>query len=350
MLAVEHLDNFYQQQQVLFDITFDVPTGEIVCVLGPSGCGKTTLLRTIAGLETAQSGDIRLEGQSILSTPIHRRGFGLMFQEYALFPHMDVEENIIFGLRMQRVPGRLQQDRLREVLELVGLSGFEKRRVSELSGGERQRVALARSLAPSPRLLMLDEPLGSLDATLKADLAVELRHIIKRVGITSIYVTHDQQEAFSIGDRVLIMRDGMLEQIDTAQNVYLWPRTDFAARFLGLENIFSISRLEDGLAHTAIGTFAVEPNAMPAPRSVLLHPERLQVATTEPVQVSKGNRTLEGVLVSLDFLGKEFKITVELVGKVGRFTLSLPATAVPPATGTRVWVTYRPADAVFLEG
>ncbi len=347
MLSIDSLNNYYQQQQVLFNITFNVEAGEIVCLLGPSGCGKTTLLRTIAGLETPESGDIRVENRSILNDPVHERGFGLMFQEYALFPHLNVEQNISFGLRMQRFPEAVQKERLENTLDLVGLEGLEKRRVSELSGGERQRVALARSLAPNPKLLMLDEPLGSLDAALKAELVAELRSIIKRIGITSIYVTHDQQEAFSIGDRIIIMRDGRIEQIGAPQHVYLQPRTEFVARFLGLENLLPIQRIEGKFAQTAIGVFELDTTDDSVPGSILIHPERLTTSLRTP-DTHAGETAIEGRLINLTFRGKEFKAVIELAGTDIRFVVSLPVTGIPPAPGTTLWISFRREDAVFL--
>ena len=202
-------------------MSFDVASSEIVCLLGPSGCGKTTLLNIIAGLEQPESGQVLVEGQDIAGTPVHRRGFGLMFQDLALFPHKNVRDNVAFGLRMANLAPQAIDLRVREVLELVGLAGFEQRDVNQLSGGEQQRVALARSLAPRPRLLMLDEPLSSLDRALRERLMNELRDILTRVGQTAIYVTHDQQEAFALADRVVILNAGRVAQIGTPQQVYL---------------------------------------------------------------------------------------------------------------------------------
>ena len=222
---------------VLRDVSFHAADEEIVCLLGPSGCGKTTILRIVAGLEVADTGAITLDGQPLAEVPVHRRGFGLMFQDFALFPHKDVAANVAFGLRMQGLPSGQVQARVAEMLDLVGLTGYERRRVYDLSGGEQQRVALARSLAPGPRLLMLDEPLGSLDRALREELLNELRTILKRVGVTTLYVTHDQQEAFAIADRVLIMDRGQIVQQGTPQQVYRQPASPWVARFLGLNNL-----------------------------------------------------------------------------------------------------------------
>src|SRR5512136_2275132 len=237
LLTVSHLRKSFDNAPLLRDVSFDVASSEIVCLLCPSGCGKTTLLNIIAGLELADSGQVLVEGQDISGVPVHRRGFGLMFQDLALFPHKNVRDNVAFGLRMAGLDLQAIDARVSEVLELVGLAGFEQRDVNQLSGGEQQRVALARSLAPRPRLLMLDEPLTSLDRTLRERLMNELRDILTRVGQTAIYVTHDQQEAFALADRVVILNAGRVAQIGTPLQVYGHPADAFVAHFLGLTNL-----------------------------------------------------------------------------------------------------------------
>lgn len=244
LLDVSGVSKAYPGLPVLKEISFQAAQGEIVCLLGPSGCGKTTLLRIVAGLDMPDTGRVCFDGQDLAGVPVHRRNFGFMFQDYALFPHRDVMANVAFGLRMQmRSPAEITA-RVREMLALVELSGYERRRVLELSGGEQQRVALARSLAPRPRLLMLDEPLGALDRALREQLMNDLRGILKRVNVTALYVTHDQEEAFAIADRVLILRaqpesgaGGWIEQDGTPQQVYRRPATEYVARFLGFKNL-----------------------------------------------------------------------------------------------------------------
>jgi ABC-type Fe3+/spermidine/putrescine transport system ATPase subunit len=278
MLDIQDVRRSFDDQPVLRGVDLTITDGEIVCLLGASGSGKTTLLRIIAGLESADSGDVKLNGQSILQVPVHKRDFGFMFQDFALFPHLNVAQNVAFGLRMRRMSRRDQQQRVEEVLKLVGLSGFEKRDVTELSGGERQRVALARSLAPNPRLLLLDEPLGSLDAALRERLAVELREIIKQTGLTAIHVTHDQQEAYAIADRIAIMHRGVIEQVDTPEGLYYHPQTTYVAQFLGLGNILRVEEQSEQQVRTALGLLPVELTNSKYD-AVLLHPEGIELAS-----------------------------------------------------------------------
>ncbi|MCX4642865.1 MULTISPECIES: ABC transporter ATP-binding protein [unclassified Streptomyces] len=218
-------------------VDLEVAEHEIVCVLGPSGSGKSTLLRVVAGLQGLDGGRVFLDGRDQSGVPAHRRGVGLMFQDHQLFPQRDVGGNVAFGLRMHGAVRSEQQDRVRELLALVGLPGADGRAVASLSGGEQQRVALARALAPRPRLLMLDEPLGQLDRSLRERLVVELRELFGALGTTVLAVTHDQGEAFALADRVVVMRDGRIAQSGTPLEVWQHPADEFVARFLGFDNV-----------------------------------------------------------------------------------------------------------------
>jgi thiamine transport system ATP-binding protein len=240
VLTVDDVTVRYGSITALERVSLTVADGEILCVLGPSGSGKTTLLRAIAGLESPSHGGIRWDDHDLTRVPPHRRGLGLMFQDHALFPHRDVLGNVLFGLRMKHLPSSRAEARAREILALVGLGGAEHRRVHELSGGEQQRVALARALAPAPRLLMLDEPLGSLDRALRDRLVVELRDLFTTLGLTTLFVTHDHDEAFALADRVAIMHAGHVEQVGPATDVWNRPATEFVAGFLGynVTNVF----------------------------------------------------------------------------------------------------------------
>jgi ABC-type Fe3+/spermidine/putrescine transport system ATPase subunit len=291
MLQVQHLNRSFGDTNVLNDVSLTVNEGEILCLLGRSGSGKTTLLRIIAGLESAESGSLRQFDQDITATPVHKRDFGLMFQDFALFPHMTVAENVTFGLKMKRFSPSEKTQRVAEVLELVGLAGYDQRDVSSLSGGERQRVALARSLAPRPRLLMLDEPLGSLDAALRGRLGEDLRRIIKAVGLTAIYVTHDQQEAFTIADRIAVMHNGRMIQIDTPHALYQHPKTRYVAQFLGLNNLFPIEGFDGKRATTQIGTFSMANTSV---KHLLLHPDGLSLSATNGIPAEVISQTFQG--------------------------------------------------------
>ena len=247
-------------------ITLDIASGEILALLGPSGSGKTTMLRLLAGFETADGGRIAVAGEDVTTVPPARRRFGMVFQHYALFPHLDVGENVGFGLRGRGKgdEGRAKQQ-ISEALALVDLAGFERRKVHELSGGQQQRVALARALAPEPRVLLLDEPLSNLDPALRERTRRELRDVIKRVGITTIFVTHEQEEAFDLGDRIAVLNNGRLEQTGAPDDLYEHPANLFVATFVGRANVFR------GAAARALGSAA--GNGV-----LVVRPERLRFA------------------------------------------------------------------------
>jgi spermidine/putrescine transport system ATP-binding protein len=257
MLEVRGIYKSYEAQPLLQSISFIVGVGETICLLGPSGSGKSTLLRMIAGLESPDAGQILWDGNDLAPTPPHLRDFGLVFQDYALFPHLDVFDNVAFGLKMKKWKNEEIKTRLAEVLDLVNLRGFEHRNVTDLSGGEQQRVALARALAPRPRLLMFDEPLGALDRALREDLLNELRGILHRTQIPAIYVTHDQDEAFTIADRVLLLHDRQIVQEGTPAHVWSKPNSVWVAQFLGLGNIIEGKIINGNKVETKVGNFSM---------------------------------------------------------------------------------------------
>ncbi len=234
----------FDETVALDRLSLRVPESHIVSVMGPSGCGKSTLLRVIAGLQPPDAGSIWWHDQNLTAVPAHRRGFGLMFQDYALFPHRSVAENVAFGLRMSRWASGDMDARVAEMLETVGLAGYGDRGVDQLSGGEQQRVALARTLAPRPRLIMLDEPLGSLDRTLRDRLVTEMRETFSTLGVTAIYVTHDQDEAFAIGEEVAIMEDGRVSAMGAPAALWAAPGTASVARLIGHDNVLSDQEVE----------------------------------------------------------------------------------------------------------
>ncbi len=353
LLEVSHIAKSYPDLPVLYDATFGVDTGEIVCLLGPSGCGKSTLLRIIAGLEEPDDGTVVFDGIDQADVPVHLRNFGLMFQDYALFPHLTVAENVAFGLRMQNWGADRMAVRVREMLAVVGLGGYESRRVTELSGGEQQRVALARSLAPDPRLLMLDEPLGALDRTLREQLMNDLRVILKRVGVTTIYVTHDQEEAFAVADRIMIMQarldlgeGGRIVQSGPPEDVYRHPTTAYVARFLGFRNLLDgvVTERAAGdppryVVNTPVGPLDVADAAGEyAPgqaTAVLVRPEASDIVSADAAGTRRN--AIRGRLVRSSFRGSYFLTQtahaggVELVCEVSVTDAELPAVGEPLA-------------------
>jgi spermidine/putrescine transport system ATP-binding protein len=237
MLEIRDIHKSYELQPLLCGISFRISRSETVCLLGPSGSGKSTILQIIAGLDVPEAGQVLWDGRDLASTPPHQRDFGLVFQDYALFPHLDVFNNVAFGPRMKAWSDGQVALRVAEVLRIVDLTGFEHRAVSDLSGGEQQRVALARALAPRPRLLMFDEPLGALDRALREELLNELRSVLARTRIPSLYVTHDQEEAFKIGDRILILHEGRIVRQGSPSEIWARPGSPWTASFLGLGNV-----------------------------------------------------------------------------------------------------------------
>lgn len=229
--------SFTPGEDVLDDICLTVARGEFVTLLGSSGCGKTTTLRIIAGLEQTDSGSVWINGQDVTKLPPDKRDVNTVFQNYALFPHMNVAENIGYGLKLRKVPRGEIKKKVAQMLELVQLEGYEKRKPSELSGGQKQRVAIARALVNNPKILLLDEPLGALDLQLRRAMQIELKHLQKKLGITFIYITHDQEEAINMSDRIAVMRDGCIEQIGTPDEIYNHPKTSYVATFVGNANI-----------------------------------------------------------------------------------------------------------------
>ncbi|MFC1878471.1 ABC transporter ATP-binding protein [Chloroflexota bacterium] len=340
-LSLKNIHKSYGKTKALSDVSFDVSIGEIVAVLGPSGCGKSTLLSLIAGLEEPDQGKIFWDDSNLLGLPAHKRGFGLMFQDFALFPHRSVFGNVAFGLHMARLPKEQVRRRVAEVLELVGLPGFAQRSVSTLSGGEGQRVALARSLAPHPGLVMLDEPLGSLDKNLRERLVGDLRKILKDSRQTALYVTHDQEEAFMIADRVVVMSTARVEQIGAPQQIYQNPTSTFVARFMGLNNLLpgTIEQKETGPSLiTPIGSFPIQ-SEQTGPVTVLLRPDSIEQNATEGCQIS-------GKVQEISFRG----ILCRAVVLVNETTLvfNLPSNTSLPNPGETILLSFNPEQALQI--
>jgi len=375
ILLINDLCSSYEGRPLLKNITFNLDEGEILCLLGPSGSGKTTLLRILAGLEQPDSGAILFNGSPILNIPPHRRHFGMMFQEYALFPHKNVFDNIIFGLETGKHDKVWNRKRVEEMLEVVGLCGYGQRRINELSGGEQQRVALARSLAPSPRLLLLDEPLGSLDRTLRDRLAGEIRTILKRVGLTAIFVTHDQAEAFSVADKVAILFNGSLEQFDRPETIYTSPMNSIVATFLGFKNILSTAELtnleESGLGEYLQSSGATTENSLLIrPEGARLHLERAAEKRAWPDQRTQQQHAIEnptgtvrvsaagfsenepqiilaGTVKSRTFQGATYRVRILSGSKLLNFDLPIEPT--PPEPGEKIELEIKPSAIVPLD-
>ena len=337
-LVIRNIYKSFDDLRVLRGSSFDVAPGEIIVLLGPSGCGKTTLLRIIAGLERQYRGDIFWDGGEMRDIPVHKRGFGMVFQDFALFPHKSVEANIDFGLRMQSRSAADRRKRVNQMLLLVGLQGFNDRQVFDLSGGEKQRVALARSLAPSPKLLLLDEPLSSLDRALRERLMVELRQILKQAGevtghpegIASIYVTHDQEEAFSLADRIVVMGQGRVEQIGKPEKLYSHPRNSYVAQFLGMKNQFpaELVSVEPPIARTTIGDLRIAATdvILSARFTLLIRPEAGKLVENENLP----HNIFKAQVKDISFRGRHQLVNLSVQGKDGQVTLSLEFSSSAP--------------------
>lgn len=339
-LRLNKIDKKYGDTSALQGVSFEVVQGEIVALLGPSGCGKSTLLAIIAGLEAPDGGEVFWDGKDLQRIAPHKRGFGLMFQDYALFPHKDVGANVAFGLEMARWPREQTAARVTETLALVGLPGYARRDVSTLSGGEQQRVALARSLAPSPRLLMLDEPLGSLDRALRERLLGELGEILHSMQQTAIYVTHDQEEAFNLADRVVVMDQGQVAQIGTPQQIYRQPASEFVARFLGFDNILTGEYRGEQL-HTLLGAFEFEGLQLATVNDIpiLVRPDAMRLDGT-------GTQQITGRLREQAFRGSICRVEVEIEGQA--LTFDFPSGTHLPEAGESILLSFTPEEAIQI--
>ncbi|MGW0914854.1 ABC transporter ATP-binding protein [Streptomyces sp. NPDC002784] len=337
LLSLENATVRFGGRAVLDAVDLAVAEHEVVCVLGPSGSGKSTLLRVVAGLQPLDAGRVSLDGRDQGGVPAHRRGVGLMFQDHQLFPQRDVGGNVAFGLRMHGASRRQQAERVRELLDLVGLPEAEGRAVAALSGGEQQRVALARALAPSPRLLMLDEPLGQLDRSLRERLVVELRELFSELGTTVLAVTHDQGEAFALADRVVVMRDGRIAQSGTPLEVWQRPADEFVARFLGFDNVVPAT-VSGQAADTPWGKLPVPDDTAEGSRTLLVRPAGVRlVAADQGLPCTVAARTFKGTHVAVH-LQPEDAPRLE----------AACALREAPEVGDRVGVEFDAADIVVL--
>ncbi|HEX2031062.1 MAG TPA: ABC transporter ATP-binding protein [Actinomycetota bacterium] len=345
-----HVTKRFGEVVAVDDVSLDISRGEFFSLLGPSGCGKTTTLRMIGGFEQPDAGRIELAGKDVARLPPHHRDVNTVFQSYALFPHLDVFGNVAYGLRRKGVPKDRIAERVRDILRLVDLPGFERRRPFQLSGGQQQRVALARALVNQPRVLLLDEPLGALDLKLRKQMQLELKRIQDEVGISFIYVTHDQEEAMTMSDRIAVMRDGRIEQVGAPQDVYERPATEFVAGFLGASNLLegTVGPTEAGFRLVALSSGekvrvpAQTLNGTEGEVKVGVRPEKISIAA--PPGGGEGN-VIEGHVRDATFVGVSNVYTVRT--RSGQ-TLTVYAQnagtsdAPPPGPGQRVALSWRP--------
>ena len=341
-IRLENLRRRYGAVIALDGLSLTLAPGELVALLGPSGCGKTTALRLLAGLEEADGGRVVIGGHDVTGLPANKRDTGMVFQAYSLFPHMTAWENVAFGLQMRKIGAADRRRRAVETLELVGLAGFANRYAHQMSGGQQQRVALARALAIRPKVLLLDEPLSALDTKVRVRLRDEIRRVQLEVGITTLFVTHDQEEALAIADRVGVMQSGRLEQIGPPTAIYGRPATPFVAEFVGLTN--RLSGVVRGGSVEVRGTRIplVQPDVPDGPAVALIRPEA--VTLTSSADTSTGQ--LVGTVIATAFLGATSRVTVDL-GDVRVLAQLATSDAASAPAGTRVQLTLR-ADPVLI--
>ena len=338
-------------------LNMEIESGHLVALLGPSGCGKTTTLRMVAGLMDPTSGSILIDGADITSTPVHKRGMGMVFQSYALFPHMNVLDNVSFGLKMRKVDREQQRKRAREALAMVKLEHLAKRRVKELSGGQQQRIALARALVVEPTLLLLDEPLSNLDAKLRESMRTEIRMLQQRSRATTLFVTHDQDEALDMADRIAVMNGGLIEQFGAPRDIYRRPRTRFVADFIGRANLLDVA-VEAELAPAdhgeklyriaapsfGSGGAVGRPGLEGTGTTLVLRPHNLRVRRADDAE---GANSLRGTVVSMTYTGDAvgYRVTTTQGDFVAEVTSS---SSDLPSAGDHVQLSWDPADAYLL--
>lgn len=325
MMSIQaiRIDKYYGKVEVLREVSIEVRDGEFLSVVGPSGCGKTTFLRIIAGFTATTRGRILLDEKDVTMIPARRRGIGMVFQHYALFPNLTVDENIAFGLRVRRTPQDELEQKVASLLHLVHMDEKRDRYPQELSGGQQQRVAVARALAVSPKVLLLDEPLSALDAQVRLELRYELKRIQREAGITAIYVTHDQEEALSISDRVAVMEEGRICQLDAPRGIYLRPRSRFVAQFVGVSNLFEVETLSgtEGTVRWRNSILYVPPYKHHKPDSgralVAVRPEGITIAHPADSCGPAGEGVmLSGIVLDQVFLGATVRFAVDLQGQI----------------------------------
>jgi len=350
-LEIENLRKVYGAQVGVQHFDIAVERGEFISFLGPSGCGKTTTLRMVAGFEQPSGGSIRIDGRDVVGLRPNQRNIGMVFQSYALFPNMTVAQNVAFGLKIAKRPEAEIKPRVAEMLQMIKLPQLGDRYPYQLSGGQQQRVALARALAGSPQLLLLDEPLSALDAKIRASLRSEIRDLQRKLGITTIYVTHDQEEALAMSDRIVVMSDGRIEQLGTPFEIYNRPRTRFVASFVGTLNI-----LRGQVIDPAKGVVRVDeqdirldqqiPNAAPGEaRAIAVRPEAVTLG-----EAGADRNAMKGTIEEVSFLGAIVRVRVRFKDNLISLDTFNSSASPPPRRGDSVTVTFAPADLQVLDG
>lgn len=338
-IVMKNLVKRYGQQTVIPDLSLTIRNGEFFTLLGPSGCGKTTLLRMIAGFNTVEGGDICFDDRSVTDVPAHQRNIGMVFQNYAIFPNMSVRKNVEYGFRSRKVPREEICRRVDEILDVVKIREYQDRMPSQLSGGQLQRVALARAIVIHPSVLLMDEPLSNLDAKLRLDLRGAIREVQKQVGITTCYVTHDQEEALAVSDRIAVMDRGVIQQVGTPMEIYARPANGFVATFIGRSGLFSATAEADAL---------VFPDGcrLPRPEALAAAPGQQVAVSIRPEEFSPAEKGLRATVRSRTFLGKTINYTLDFAGGV-----ALPDQ--PPVEYAQDFTggcqIYEPGDTVFLQ-
>lgn len=316
LIQLQNIHKTFNEEIVLGDVSLDIKENEFLTILGPSGCGKTTLLRIIGGFETATSGTVLFEDNDLLKLPAHKRNINTVFQSYALFPHLNVEENVAFGLKIKKIDKATIKEKVEKLLKLVNLSDFEKRRIKSLSGGQQQRVAIARALINEPKVLLLDEPLGALDLKLRKEMQIELKNMQKSLGITFVYVTHDQEEALTMSDTIVVMNNGEILQKGKPEEIYNEPITSFVANFIGTSNILSATMNQDKKVNFLDTDFECVDNQIGENDvNVVIRPEDIKITTKEKAQ-------LKAVVTDVVFFGVHY----EMLAKVENTTLKIHST------------------------
>lgn len=349
-LSVHNLSKTYDTQKVLDRIGFEIEKGTFLSLLGPSGCGKTTILRSIAGFVKPDEGDIYINNKKINEIPAHKRNIGLVFQSYALFPHMTVEQNVAYGLEQRKLSKEEIKKEVLDILEMVQLNGYKKRKPSQLSGGQQQRVALARALVIKPDILLLDESLSALDKKLRVEMQVELRQIQKKTGVTAIFVTHDQEEALTLSDKIAVMQDGKIVQLDVPEKVYEKPINTFVANFLGKANSFegtidkksNYYELKMKNGHTLSFEYEMELNTKDE-CTVAVRPEKI---TLSKEKVGLG---IEGVIQFITYVGNMSVYRIESLGKILEVQIQNNSNAFNFKTGETVYLDWNKSNTLVLE-